>query len=56
MDFAATADQIRSGNKPAFDTSLEHAQSLDASDSLSHLRNEYIFPTKMSLKSKSLQC
>lgn len=55
MDFVAVADQIRSGKKPTFDTSLEHAQSLDAADSLRHLRNEYIFPTKASLKSKSLQ-
>lgn len=55
MDFVAVADQIRSGKKPTFDTSLEHAQSLDAADSLRHLRDEYIFPTKASLKSKSLQ-
>lgn len=56
MDFAATADQVRAGKKPAFsDSSLAYAQSLDGSDSLRHLREDYIFPTKASLKSKSLQ-
>lgn len=56
MDFAATADQIRSGKKPTFDdSSLEFAQSLDKADPLKEFRNEYIFPTKTSLKSKSLQ-
>ncbi|CAN8096336.1 unnamed protein product [Discula destructiva] len=54
MDFATVADHVRSGKKPTFDTSREHAQSLDASDPLKHLRNEYTFPTKASLKSKSL--
>ncbi|KAI3399459.1 hypothetical protein diail_6721 [Diaporthe ilicicola] len=56
MDFSATADQIRSGKKPAFsDFSLQYAQSLDHSDPIKHLRNEYIFPTKASLKSKALK-
>lgn len=56
MDFSATAGQIRSGKKPAFsDFSLEHARSLDDSDPIKHLRNEYIFPTKASLKGKALK-
>lgn len=56
MDFAATADRVRAGKKPDFnDSSLSYAQSLDSADSLRHLREEYIFPTKASLKSKSLQ-
>lgn len=56
MDFSATAGQIRSGKKPAFsDFSREHARSLDESDPIKHLRNEYIFPTKASLKSKALR-
>lgn len=55
MDFIATADQIRSGKKPTFDLSLDHARALDNSDSLRHLRQEFIFPTKASLKSKSLK-
>lgn len=56
IDIAALADQVRSGQKPAFeDTSLEHAQALDAADSLRPLRKEYFFPTKSSLKSKSLK-
>lgn len=56
MDFAATADGIRAGKKPAFsDSSVAYAQSLDNSDPLKDLRNDYIFPTKASLKSRSLQ-
>ncbi|KAK7733037.1 Kynureninase (L-kynurenine hydrolase) [Cytospora paraplurivora] len=56
MDFVATADQIRSGKKPAFDDlSREYAQAVDKSDSLSHLRNEFIVPTRASLKDKSLK-
>lgn len=56
MDFSVTADQIRSGKKPAFsDLSREHARSLDGSDPVKHLRNEYIFPTKASLKGKALK-
>ncbi|ROV87624.1 hypothetical protein VMCG_10628 [Cytospora schulzeri] len=54
MDFVATADQIRSGKKPTFDDlSLERAQEIDKSDSIRHMRNEFIFPTKSSLKTKS---
>lgn len=56
MDFAARADQIRSGKKPTFDASLHAAKSLDAQDPLKHLRSEYTFPTKASLKAKSFQC
>ncbi|POS75760.1 kynureninase [Diaporthe helianthi] len=56
MDFSAAADQIRSGKKPAFsDFSRQHARSLDESDPIKHLRNEYIFPTKASLKDKALK-
>ncbi|KAF3765211.1 kynureninase [Cryphonectria parasitica EP155] len=55
MVISATADKIRAGQAPAFEDSLEYAQSLDASDSLRHLRDDYLFPTKASLKSKSLQ-
>lgn len=56
MDFSATADQIRSGKKPAFrDFSRQHARSLDDSDPIKHMRKEYIFPTKASLKDKALK-
>lgn len=56
MDFAATADQIRAGKKPDFhDSSLAYAQSLDSADPLRHLREDYVFPTKASLKSKALR-
>lgn len=55
MDLAAAAEQIRSGKKPDFDDlTLEYAQALDKADPLRRLRDEYIFPTKASLKSKSL--
>lgn len=54
MDFVATANEIRAGNKPSFDHSLEYAQSVDAADSLAPLRSDYLFPTKASIKSKTL--
>ena len=34
--------------------SKDYAVSLDAQDSLSHLRNEFLIPTKADLKSKTL--
>jgi kynureninase len=56
MDFSATAEQIRSGKKPAWsDFSRQHARSLDASDPVRHMRKEYMFPTKASLKDKALK-
>ena len=56
MDFSATADLIRSGRKPAFsDLSRQHAQSLDECDPIRHLRDEYIFPTRASLKGRALR-
>ncbi|GJC90707.1 kynureninase 1 [Colletotrichum liriopes] len=57
MEFAAFAEQIRSGRPAKFPvnaTSFEFAQQLDAQDSLGHLRDEFIIPTKGSLKKKSL--
>ncbi|PSR77838.1 putative kynureninase [Coniella lustricola] len=54
MDFAATANEIRAGNKPSFDDSLAYAQSLDRADPLAPLRSDYLFPTKASIKSKTL--
>lgn len=42
-------------DKPTFDdVTLQHAQALDQADPLGHLRDDYIFPTKASLTSKSL--
>ncbi|CEJ94309.1 Putative Kynureninase [[Torrubiella] hemipterigena] len=49
--------RLRSGEPvqfPADANSLAFAQSLDAQDSLSHLRSEFILPTKSSLKKKAL--
>ena len=57
MDLPALVDRLRSGAAPKFPTnanSLEFAQSLDAQDSIRHLRDEFILPTKKSLKKKSL--
>lgn len=57
MEFAAFAEQIRSGRPakfPANANTAEFAQQLDAQDNLRHLRDEFIIPTKGSLKKKSL--
>ncbi|KAK1964336.1 kynureninase [Colletotrichum sublineola] len=57
MEFATFAEQIRSGRPakfPANAISFEFAQQLDAQDSLRHLRDEFIIPTRGSLKKKSL--
>ncbi|KAI8200044.1 Kynureninase 1 [Colletotrichum sp. SAR 10_65] len=57
MEFAAFAEQIRSGHPAKFPTNAntaEYAQQLDAQDKLRHLRDEFIIPTKGSLKKKEL--
>ncbi|KAI8289198.1 Kynureninase 1 [Colletotrichum sp. SAR11_57] len=57
MEFAAFAEQIRSGHPAKFPTNAntaEYAQQLDAQDKLRHLRDEFIIPTKDSLKKKEL--
>ncbi|KAK2040746.1 kynureninase [Colletotrichum somersetense] len=57
MEFTTFAEQIRSGQPakfPANATSFEFAQRLDTQDNLRHLRDEFIIPTKGSLKKKSL--
>ncbi|KAK1702477.1 kynureninase 2 [Colletotrichum lupini] len=57
MDFNAFAEQIRSGSQakfPANANTISFAQQLDAQDKLAYLRNEFIIPTKGSLKKKSL--
>lgn len=50
-------DKLRSGEAPQFPAdanSLAFAQGLDAQDKLAHLRDEFILPTKSSLKKKAL--
>ncbi|KAI8317389.1 Kynureninase 1 [Colletotrichum sp. SAR11_240] len=57
MEFAAFAEQIRSGHPAKFPTNAntaEYAQQLDAQDKLRHLRDEFIIPTKGSLRKKEL--
>ncbi|KAK1659124.1 kynureninase 2 [Colletotrichum godetiae] len=57
MEFNAFAEQIRSGRQakfPANANTVSFAQQLDAQDKLAHLRNDFIIPTKASLKKKSL--
>lgn len=57
MDFNAFAEQIRSGSQakfPANANTISFAQQLDAQDKLAYLRNDFIIPTKGSLKKKSL--
>lgn len=57
MDLSSYAESLRAGKTtsfPANATSLAFAQSLDGQDKLSHLRNEFILPTKASLKKRAL--
>ncbi|UKZ57575.1 Kynureninase 1 [Trichoderma virens] len=57
MDLPAYVERLRSGAPPKFPAdanSLEFAQKLDSQDSLRHLRDEFILPTKASLKKKAL--
>lgn len=56
-DFASKVKVLRDGQKPEFPfnaNTLEYAQSLDAQDQLSHFRDEFIIPTRASLKKKAL--
>ncbi|TEA10211.1 Kynureninase 1 [Colletotrichum sidae] len=57
MEIAAFAEQLRSGRPAKFPANAktpEFAQQLDAQDNLRHLRDEFIIPTKGSLKKKEL--
>lgn len=57
MDLQAYVERLRSGAPPKFPTdanSLQFAQTLDSQDSLRHLRDEFILPTKASLKKREL--
>ncbi|KAF7562462.1 hypothetical protein G7046_g1681 [Stylonectria norvegica] len=57
MDFSTFVDRLRSGASPKFPhdaNSIAFAQKLDSQDSLSHLRDEFMLPTKASLKKKAL--
>ncbi|KAH6609734.1 kynureninase [Trichoderma cornu-damae] len=57
MDLPAYVERLRGGAPPNFPTdanSLQFAQELDSQDSLRHLRDEFILPTKGSLKKRAL--
>ncbi|RFU72606.1 kynureninase [Trichoderma arundinaceum] len=57
MDLQAYVERLRSGAPPKFPTdanSLQFAQRLDSQDALRHLRDEFILPTKASLKKRAL--
>ncbi|QPG95129.1 Kynureninase 1 [Epichloe festucae Fl1] len=57
MDFSAFVDRLRSGASPDFPAdanTLAFAQKLDSQDQLRHLRDEFVLPTKASLKKKAL--
>lgn len=57
MDFSAAAKVLAAGSQPAFPAdanTVDFARSLDAQDPIRHLRDEFIFPTKTSLKKKAL--
>ncbi|KAK1764463.1 pyridoxal phosphate-dependent transferase [Phialemonium atrogriseum] len=57
MDFASQVKRLRAGLAPEFPAhadGLEYAQTLDAQDELGHLRDEFILPTKGSLKKTAL--
>lgn len=57
MELSALVQRLRSGASPKFPTeanSLDFARNLDSQDELSHLREEFVLPTKKSLKKKAL--
>jgi kynureninase len=57
MEFASKVKVLRDGRTPEFPAeanSLEYARSLDKQDRLSHLREQFIIPTKGSLRKKAL--
>ncbi|EGR53139.1 kynureninase [Trichoderma reesei QM6a] len=57
MSLKAFVERLRSGAPPEFPqdaNSLQFAQSLDSQDSIRHLRDEFILPTKASLKKRAL--
>ncbi|KAG6166384.1 Kynureninase 1 [Claviceps purpurea] len=57
MDLAASAQRLRSGEGlefPEGSSTLGFARSLDSKDQLRHLRDEFVLPTKASLKKKGL--
>ncbi|GKU07488.1 kynureninase 2 [Fusarium langsethiae] len=57
MELSSFVERLRSGAPPKFPSdanSLDFARNLDSQDKLSHLRDEFVLPTKKSLKKKAL--
>lgn len=57
MDLSAFIERLRSAASPKFPSdanSIAFAQKLDSQDSLRHLRDEFVIPTKASLKKRAL--
>ncbi|KAF5660683.1 kynureninase 2 [Fusarium heterosporum] len=57
MELSGLVQRLRSGASPKFAddaNSIEFARNLDSQDKLSHLRDEFVLPTKKSLKKKAL--
>lgn len=57
MDLPAYVERLRGGTPakfPADANSLDFAQTLDSQDKLSHLRHEFVLPTKTSIKKTAL--
>lgn len=57
MDFTTVVERIRSGQPAGFPeraNDLTFAQELDALDPVQKLRNDYIYPTRDSLKKRAL--
>lgn len=56
-DLSQFVTRLRSGESPKFPSdanTLSFAQTLDSQDEISHLRDEFIIPTKSSLKKTAL--
>ena len=57
MDFPDFVERLRNGSPPKFPAEAKSeafAKKLDSQDALSHLRNEFVIPTKASLKKRAL--
>ncbi|KAH8662509.1 pyridoxal phosphate-dependent transferase [Xylariales sp. PMI_506] len=57
MEFSGFVERLRAGKAPGFPTdanTAEFAAKLDSQDTISHLRDQFILPTKKSLRKKAL--
>ncbi|KAK8044357.1 pyridoxal phosphate-dependent transferase [Apiospora rasikravindrae] len=57
MEFQTIVERLRSGQDPKFPgnaNSLEYAETLSSQDPLKHLKEEFILPTRASLRKKGL--